>query len=889
MKPLYLEIEGVKSVSDKQTIDFERVAKSGIFGVFGKTGSGKTTILDSIVLAIYGATTGSVDNKDFINVGRDSARVNLLFSVSGMGKTSKYRVERSYKLDKKRENAISSAKLFEVSDDGEICIAEGSSKVNKKLEEEIIGLEQKEFLRCIALPQGAFAEFLNLTRSQRLAFIGKLFGLEKYGKPLANKVNTKLRLLKEKENVELGKLSAYLEYDNQAVKSCAEEMQAVEEELNSLKQERDAKKIEFDAVKAKYDMGVLRAQKEKQYTEKLAYKSVIDDLIEKIQVYDSVLAVKNDIQRYQNAKQTLAQVEKKIKELDERGKEIATRQKRAKAERALIPELTEELDLLKGRMIMIRELSPKIELLDVKRKKLIALRDEYNKLGKELDRLKEDIVNDENLRQENIKLAKAQDVKGALKAVAEQASSKAFIEFAKETYDFLEELSELLKGEDLIAESAVNRLIDGEMQKIRFILTAESGVLEESLLTNCLAVLDKNAEYQNKAQEINAQIAAKKEKLNALEEKMKVCKAEGVAVREEHDILKTEIDAFLQGKSLLEVTRELNIKITALAERIVKINDEFERAERDVNQIALELNTQQVTAKEAERVISETQFVIEDILYQTKLDYEGILEVLKEGELRERDRVFVQSYKADCERLIAEIGELNEKLKDGAVEEEIYQKTLQTYTEVQKKVENLIEKYGKIKLNYEIVLKKNKEWCIINNNLKEISKEKAVLSKLYSLVENSKLMEFIAEVYLKEIAQDAERRVLVLTSGKYGLVYEGGTFFVIDNMRGGRKRPALGLSGGETFLISLSLALSLSFQISKKASRTLEFFFLDEGFGTLDDDLLDAVTTALEKLQRANLTVGLITHVSELKNRIGAKIEVTEATALHGTLINDNC
>jgi exonuclease SbcC len=69
----------------------------------------------------------------------------------------------------------------------------------------------------------------------------------------------------------------------------------------------------------------------------------------------------------------------------------------------------------------------------------------------------------------------------------------------------------------------------------------------------------------------------------------------------------------------------------------------------------------------------------------------------------------------------------------------------------------------------------------------------------------------------------------------------------------------------------------------------LEFFFLDEGFGTLDDELLDAVTTALEKLQRANLTVGLITHVSELKNRIGARIEVTEATALHGTLISYNC
>ena len=201
MKPLYLEIEGVKSVAEKQTIDFEKVSKSGIFGVFGKTGSGKTTILDSIVLAIYGSITGNVDNKDFINIGCNFARVNLLFSVTGMGKTTKYRVERSYKLDKKRENATSSAKLWEVTDEGEICLSEGSSKVSKKLEEEIIGLEQKEFLRCIALPQGAFADFLNLTRSHRLSFIGKLFGLEKYGKPLAIKVSLKLRGLIESERV----------------------------------------------------------------------------------------------------------------------------------------------------------------------------------------------------------------------------------------------------------------------------------------------------------------------------------------------------------------------------------------------------------------------------------------------------------------------------------------------------------------------------------------------------------------------------------------------------------------------------------------------------------------------------------------------------------------
>ena len=889
MKPLYLEIEGVKSVSEKQTIDFEKVSKSGIFGVFGKTGSGKTTILDSIVLAIYGSTTGNVDNKDFINVGCDLARVNLLFSVTGMGKTTKYRVERSYKLDKKRENAISTAKLWEITNDGEICVSEGSSKVNKKLEEEIIGLEQKEFLRCIALPQGAFADFLNLTRSQRLAFIGKLFGLEKYGKPLANKVNLKLRALKERENVELGKLTAYAEYTDEAVKENAKQMKSAEEELNVCRAERDAQKAQFELIKGKYDLGVLRAKKQAEYNEKLAYKSVIDELVQKIKLFDQVLAVKNDIKRYQEAKQTIKAAEEKIKQLDKKSEEIVLRQKKAKKDKQLIPDLTLDLDVLKGRFLMLNELSPKIELLDKKKAKLSDLRTEYKRLISEAEELKRVIANGEAEYEKYLELAKSQDVKQALSELSKQATNQVFIEFAKEELALLEEALFLLSKEDVSPGSAVNRLIEGGIQKIRAILVSESASFEGAFLARCLEVLDKNAEYLKKAQEQEVKNTALKEKFVALQQRIAKSTEEGVEAKNEFEILQTEINGVLLGKSLYEATVEVSAKIKTITARIEKINEEFDASAVAVNQIALDLNTQDVTKKTAEKVIYDTQFVIEDILFETKLDFEGVLSLLSEADKCDNDRAMVESYNRDCERLKIEIGELNEKLKDGVVEEEIYQKSLEGYVEIEKNVENLIEKVGKIKLNYEIVLKKNKEWCIINNNIKEILSEKEVLSKLYELVKDSKFMEFIAEVYLKEIAKDAEKRVLTLTSGKYGLVYEGDSFYVIDNMRGGRKRPAIGLSGGETFLISLSLALALSFQISKKASKTLEFFFLDEGFGTLDDELLDAVTTALEKLQRANLTVGLITHVSELKNRIGARIEVTEATALHGTLISYNC
>ena len=87
-------------------------------------------------------------------------------------------------------------------------------------------------------------------------------------------------------------------------------------------------------------------------------------------------------------------------------------------------------------------------------------------------------------------------------------------------------------------------------------------------------------------------------------------------------------------------------------------------------------------------------------------------------------------------------------------------------------------------------------------------------------------------------------------------------------------------------LMEYAVALALAFEISKKALKPIDFFFLDEGFGTLDEELIDAVTDSLEKLRRADLTVGLITHVAELKNRISSKLNVSGADINHGTIFS---
>jgi exonuclease SbcC len=154
------------------------------------------------------------------------------------------------------------------------------------------------------------------------------------------------------------------------------------------------------------------------------------------------------------------------------------------------------------------------------------------------------------------------------------------------------------------------------------------------------------------------------------------------------------------------------------------------------------------------------------------------------------------------------------------------------------------------------------------------------------LVRGNKFVEYVALTHLKYIALDASERLMDITNHRYSLELDAkGNFIICDHYNGGVKRDTKTLSGGETFLTALSLSLALSSQIQLKGKTNLEFFFLDEGFGTLDGELLDTVMSSLEKLFEQKLTVGIISHVDELKNRVPIKLIVKPAEAgVRGTL-----
>ena len=162
---------------------------------------------------------------------------------------------------------------------------------------------------------------------------------------------------------------------------------------------------------------------------------------------------------------------------------------------------------------------------------------------------------------------------------------------------------------------------------------------------------------------------------------------------------------------------------------------------------------------------------------------------------------------------------------------------------------------------------------------KEIKKEEhelSLLDEINKLIMGNKFVEYVATNQLKYIALEASKRLSAITRGRYALeIDENLNFIMRDNMNGGQRRSVDSLSGGETFLTSLSLALALSSQIQLKGNNPLEFFFLDEGFGSLDTDLLDVVMESLENLHSDNLSIGIISHVEELKNRVPVKLLVT--------------
>jgi exonuclease SbcC len=195
MRPQQLTLEGLRSYREPVTIDFDRLAEAGLFGIVGPTGAGKSTIIDAIFLALYGDVPRNNSAIEFIHPDAPAATVELTFAMSRGGEWTTYRIRREWRRVKKRGSAelseeISTPRvaLWKQNASGEELLADGAREVNELIEDEVIGIPMTDFRRSIVLPQGEFDRLLRAMPKERAQLLGRVFGLSRFGAPLQRKV-----------------------------------------------------------------------------------------------------------------------------------------------------------------------------------------------------------------------------------------------------------------------------------------------------------------------------------------------------------------------------------------------------------------------------------------------------------------------------------------------------------------------------------------------------------------------------------------------------------------------------------------------------------------------------------------------------------------------------
>ena len=889
MKPVKLEFCGLNSFSERAQIDFEPLLAGGIFGIFGETGSGKTTILDAINFALYGDIERNPDKLDKINFNCEELWVNFTFDIQTEGERKSYSVERSIK----RKSGTHKAMLYERSSVGSRAVADNVKTVNDAITD-IIGIGKEDFRKCIALPQGEFAQFVNSLPSERIELIERLFSLEKYGSSLRDKLARSEREAAQHMSMSKGKLSAYVDVSEEKLKASEDEIVLLEADAERLKAASLAAAKEYD--------GLARLYEERQAFEK-AEKNYFD-LAQKKPWYEEVGKVLPVLSYCERAAACAAEADellRRVRELDGQIAEAEARQELLKshAEEAQREYSDGNLDSAfedaQKSLSAMQSLLSYVKLYDERERELETCREEYKKQGR--------VVEDGKALRKKLEEKRAEANK-KLAAMPEADMVKYFErEFKggilKNEYgkllvyfkDFEDSIRPFADG------SALYSCVSSELKR-------KSREYADLILTLKDAHIDVSEELKKFNEQVRARRAAEKE-LNDIEsenkridstlqkdaERLTELKERGLKLAAERDSIKVTL-----GGTFGEGCSDYRAAIAAaektkdkLAARRKELNDRIASIGEQSGQNAVRL----AAAREARTIAQDSaEKAKKDCAAEVKKS--GLADVAQCRELIERYSGYanaLEDYNNFSRRFAAAEAEYSRydggRLK--AVTAEQTQAALQTKQRAEDEFRRCSEILAVARGNLKTLSDRLEKRREVERELASVTEEYDLIGKLRSLISGNKFMEYIANEHLVNISRAASKTLIELTDGRYFLEYAENNFWVGDNYNGGERRKVKTLSGGETFLVSLSLALALGSTICSRSLKSIEFFFLDEGFGTLDGDLIEVVLGALEKLKSANFCIGLISHVGELQHRISSKIFVSKATESHGSTIKISC
>lgn len=238
MRPIELQITGLNSFRERQTILFQPLLAEGLFGIFGPTGSGKSSILDAITLALYGEVKRAPKGKGgIINMQEKSCSVSFTFEVLVDEARKRYTIERLIEREKKKGGVTTKrARLSEHRNGEKVPIAEKEKELDGKIQE-LIGIGAEDFLRAVILPQGAFANLLNLKPAERGEVMQRLFGLHDLGERLRLQLTARSAQIENLRAGQGGRISELRAFDDSIVAAALESMQRAEVEKEATRKQ----------------------------------------------------------------------------------------------------------------------------------------------------------------------------------------------------------------------------------------------------------------------------------------------------------------------------------------------------------------------------------------------------------------------------------------------------------------------------------------------------------------------------------------------------------------------------------------------------------------------------------------------------------------------------
>ena len=919
MRPMKLDLEGFTSFRQRTEIDFRGF---DLFAITGPTGAGKTSLLDAMTYALYGKTSRlNKAGKDLVSQGAAGMSVSLLFRAG----RDEYRVSRAV------HGAAVTARL-ETLEQGKWHTVSGSlSEIGRRVER-IIGLDFDAFTKSVILPQGKFDQFLRGSRKEQRETLNDLLDMQVYQR-MVQSANVKKNLAGELAMAKQAELDpaatgeAKAEYERELAGLAQQEERAADAVdrlhqalphaliLREKRKARQASELELEALRSRTaDAEAALAHARRELDRRRGVAEALDRDIAALE-YDGESHV-----RLARIEQKAAQRRKLIEELAARQRKRSVEETRLEATEAASRAAETSLAGATRRLAENEETRRSAQAAFSELRSRHGSADAVQRAADELDRARAAGGEIPKLREalaclEARAAASVAEYQSARQAAAEAETELASARAGYEHWRVRDRAADLRHGlqpgqpcpvcEQTVA-SVPAPLDARELASARRRSDAAEAALEKrrenlaalraevDMLPGRIDLARRKCELSETTIESAASRAAQilgtpaavdaASRLRALSAKVRnaesaVAEAQSryeAALRDERSASQALQDAHHNRKLIVGQIGNIDEVVVSLREDIASLEEDLRDAP-PLEEIAARLSALN-HARQACAALEVSRSRVRNELKQAE----------ELAALCARDAEAFQSAQVGCiaaiEKLDLEIGGLAERLQGhlGGLEAPDSQDEAAHIHSVrvagQKDLETVQARVQRCRFAIQSVDERIARNQRLREEIARHQAEEALYRDLATWLNGANFQQYLMSSAFELLAREGSSHLKALSSGRYTFAYDGQEFQVIDKWNGDDSRSVHTLSGGESFLASLSLALALAESMAELnpagGAVALESLFLDEGFSTLDAESQSRVADALQVLQGGKRLIGIVTHVQALADQMPATIEI---------------